>query len=162
MDTVIRVVIIYVFLIIAMRVLGKREFNQLSPMELVSLLLIPEIVSNALNLQDNSLINAFIGVTTLFSLVFFTSLLVQRSHRAQKIISGEPVVLVRRGLLLHHNISRERMTPDEIYTEMREAGFERIEQIKWAVLEPDGKISFIPQDGETGTPANKDDKPSPA
>ena len=81
-----RVALIYVFILLGMRVVGKREFAQLSPSELVSLLMIPELVSQALSHEDYSLTNALIGVCTLLLLVFVTSVLVQR-FRALKACS---------------------------------------------------------------------------
>ncbi|HSI73891.1 MAG TPA: hypothetical protein VK934_12010, partial [Fimbriimonas sp.] len=78
METVVRVLVIYVFILAAMRVMGKREFGQLSPQEFVILLIIPEIVSSALNQNDNTLTNALVGVCTIMLLVFITSSL---SHR---------------------------------------------------------------------------------
>jgi uncharacterized membrane protein YcaP (DUF421 family) len=144
METVIRVFIIYIFILVGLRILGKREFGQLSPLELVSLLMIPEIVTKALTGEDYSLTNALIGVSTLFSLVFLTSALMQWSRKAEHIIAGKPAVLVYDGNYVAENMNRERITPDEIFTEMHKSGLERLEQVKWAVLEPDGKISIVP------------------
>jgi uncharacterized membrane protein YcaP (DUF421 family) len=144
METVIRVFIIYIFILVGLRILGKREFGQLSPLELVSLLMIPEIVTKALTGEDYSLTNALIGVSTLFSLVFLTSVLMQWSRKAEHIIAGKPAVLVYDGNYVPDNMNRERITPDEIFTEMHKSGLEKLEQVKWAVLEPDGKISIVP------------------
>jgi uncharacterized membrane protein YcaP (DUF421 family) len=144
METVIRVFIIYVFILVGLRILGKREFGQLSPLELVSLLMIPEIVTKAVTGDDYSLTNALIGVSTLFSLVFLTSVLMQWSRKAEHLIAGKPAVLVYDGQYVPDNMNRERITPDEIFTEMHKSGLEKLEQVKWAVLEPDGKIAIVP------------------
>jgi uncharacterized membrane protein YcaP (DUF421 family) len=146
METVIRVFVIYIFILIGLRILGKREFGQLSPLELVSLLMIPEIVTTALTREDHSLTNALIGVSTLFSLVFLTSVIMQWSRKAEQLIAGKPAVLVYDGQYIAENMNRERITPDEIFTEMHKSGLETLEQVKWAVLEPDGKISIVPGD----------------
>jgi uncharacterized membrane protein YcaP (DUF421 family) len=146
METVIRVFVIYIFILIGLRILGKREFGQLSPLELVSLLMIPEIVTTALTREDHSLTNALIGVSTLFSLVFLTSVIMQWSRKAEHLIAGKPAVLVYDGQYIAENMNRERITPDEIFTEMHKSGLETLEQVKWAVLEPDGKISIVPGD----------------
>src|SRR5690606_17975311 len=111
METVIRVAIVYAMIVLGLRVLGKREFGQLAPVELVTLLLIPEIVSQALQRQDYSLTNAAIGLGSLFSLVFLTSLLSARFPHVQKVLEGTPAVLVKDGRLIRENILKERITP---------------------------------------------------
>lgn len=144
MDIVVRITVIYVFLLAALRLMGKREFGQLSPFELVTLLLIPEILTEALHAGDTSLTAAFVGTSTLLSLVFLTSVLAYRSPRVGRLTEGVPVILVQRGSLVTFALHRERITPDEIFSEMHKAGLERLEQVKWGVLETDGRISFVP------------------
>jgi uncharacterized membrane protein YcaP (DUF421 family) len=144
MEIVLRVAVIYVFLLVALRLMGKREFGQLSPFELVTLLLIPEILTEALHRGESSLTSAFVGVSTLLGLVFLTSVLSYRSGVLGRWVEGEPVVLVKHGFLVPSAMHRERVSPDEVMAEMRKVGLERMEQVKWAVLEADGKISFIP------------------
>ncbi|MBZ5713378.1 DUF421 domain-containing protein [Nannocystis pusilla] len=145
MDTVIRVVVVYLLVMACMRMMGKREFGQLSPAELVTLLIIPEIVSPALVRDDPSLTNALVGATTLFSLVFLVSLAMHHIKPLERAISGEPTLLVRRGRFLVGNMNRERISPDEIYSEMHKVGLHRIDQVQWVVLEPDGKLAVIPR-----------------
>jgi uncharacterized membrane protein YcaP (DUF421 family) len=144
MGIVVRIALIYVFLLVALRLMGKREFGQLSPFELVTLLLIPEILTEALHEGEASLTSAFIGISTLLSLVFLTSVLAYRNPRFGRWTEGEPVVLVQHGYLVPSAMHRERVSPQEIRSEMHKAGLERMEQVKWGVLEPDGKISFVP------------------
>lgn len=144
MAIVVRIALIYVFLLVVLRLMGKREFSQLSPFELVTLLLIPEILTEALNNGEDSLTAAFIGVSTLLSLVFITSLIAYRSPRFGRLTEGEPVVLVRDGHLVPASLHRERVSPQEVVSEMHRSGLERMDQVRWAVLEPDGHISFIP------------------
>lgn len=144
METVVRVALVYAFLMIAFRMIGKREFGQLEPFELVTLLLIPHLVADAMVGEDRSMTTALIGVSTLLSLVFLTSLAAYLNRRFAKVVEGEPAVIVRHGFLVPDNMNRERVPPQELATEMHKAGFERMEQVKWAILEPDGKIAFIP------------------
>jgi uncharacterized membrane protein YcaP (DUF421 family) len=144
METVIRVGLIYLFLMAALRVMGKREFSQLAPFELVTLLLIPELVAQGLVREDFSVTNAVIGVSTLLSLVFLTSVAAFLSRRVGKLIEDEPAVLLHHGFLVPEIMSLERIAPDELVAEMRKAGLETADQVKWAVLETDGKISIVP------------------
>ena len=148
METVLRVAVIYLFILIGIRLIGKREFSQLSPLELVSLLMVPEIVSQALQREDYSVTNGFVGVATLFVLVWLTSLLMQWSKRIDRLVEASPAVLAHHGQLIEANLNKERVTPDEIFAEMRKSGLERLEQVRWAVLETDGKISIVPEEGQ--------------
>jgi uncharacterized membrane protein YcaP (DUF421 family) len=145
MEGVLRVAVIYLLIVIGLRLLGKREFGQLSPLELVTLLLIPEIVSNAIQGDHFSITHAAVGVATLFLLVFLTSLLSARSKRFQVLIDGSPRVLVHDGKLIPQSLMAERVTVDEVVSEMRKAGFDDLEQIRWAILESDGRISIVPR-----------------
>lgn len=152
MDMVVRVAIIYAILVIGLRVMGKREFSQLSPLELVTLLIIPEIVSQAIVREDYSITGAVIGVATLFSLTFLNSVLTHYMPPFEKVVAGSPTVLVSHGQFLPDNMNKERITPDEVYTEMHKVGLHDVAQIQWAVLESDGKISFIPIDQRPSLP----------
>lgn len=143
MDIVIRVIVIYFLLLVGLRVLGKREFSQLSPLELVTLLLVPEIVSQAL-IRATSLVTSIIGIATLFSIVFIHSQLTHLNQRVEEITDGKPTVLVDHGRMIADHMNRERVSPDELYTEMRKQGLERLDQVRWAVLETDGAIAIIP------------------
>jgi len=147
METVVRVAIVYVAIFVGLRALGKREFSQLSPMELITLLLIPEIVSQGILREDFSLTNALVGVATLLALVLGTSILQTRSQRAEKIISGEPTVLLHRGNLIEEHLMRERVTPDEVLSAARAASYLTLDELEWAILESDGRISVIPRPG---------------
>jgi uncharacterized membrane protein YcaP (DUF421 family) len=147
MEIVVRIVILYFFIVVGLRIIGKREFAQLSPLELVLLLLIPEIASQALVGEDFSVTRAMVGISTLLSLVFLSSLLMQKSRRAEVVIAGEPVLLVRRGEMIEPNMARERITPEELFTEMHKAGIERLEQVRWAILEADGRVAIVPEGG---------------
>ena len=161
METVTRVVVIYIFIMIGLRVLGKREFGQLSPLELVTLLLIPEIVAQGLVREDFSLTNAIVGISTLFGLVFLTSLVMQHSRKAEEVITGKPTLLVYDGDFIAESMNRERITPDEIYTELHKAGLFKLSQVRWVILESDGKLAVIPKEGEepAGNPRAQDDVP---
>jgi uncharacterized membrane protein YcaP (DUF421 family) len=155
-DTVIRITFIYFFLMVALRLMGKREMSEMSPFELVTLLMIPEIFSTALARDDYSMTHATIGVATLFTLVFVTSLLTFRFKGVEKIVEGEPTVLVHDGRLLEKRLKQERVTPEEVFTEMHKSGLETLDQVRWAILEVDGKITIIPS--ESGNVQRHDDK----
>lgn len=146
METVVRVTIVYVFIMVGLRILGKREFGQMSPLELLTLLLIPELVSQALVGEDFSLTNGLVGIATLFILTYLTSLAAHRSQRVEAVIGSSPSVLVAHGEFQVDTMNLERVTPDEVFNEMHHAGLERLDQVRWAVLESDGQIAVIPEE----------------
>ena len=157
METVLRVGFIYAFLLVVLRVMGKRELSQLTPLELVMLLLIPEFVAQGVVREDFSLTNAVIAVTTLASFVFVTSVLSYRFRRVGELLEGKPTLLAERGRLLPDALARERVPPEEVVSEMRRAGVERLDDVRWVVLEPGGKISVI-RDGPGMEPPPPEDE----
>ena len=144
METVIRVLFVYVVLWSCFRVLGKRELTQMSPFELVTLLLIPQLFSRAVTRQDYSMTNGVIGATTLFALVFITSALSYRFSRFSRIVQARPTILVSRGVLVEEHLNRERIAPEDLFSAMHKVGLEHLGQVEWAILEGDGKIALIP------------------
>jgi uncharacterized membrane protein YcaP (DUF421 family) len=161
MDTVLRVAFVYGFLIVALRVMGKRELGKMSPIELVMLLLVPELFQQALVGEDFSMTTAIVAVSTLFTLVFAMSMITHRFQRVEKLVSGEPAVLVRHGKLVKEALDNERVSPEELFAEMHAAGVERLEQVRWAILEDGGKISIIaePPERVEGRKPEADDDP---
>ena len=147
METVIRVIFVYIFVWACFRVLGKRELSQMAPFELVMLLFVPQFFSRALTRQDYSMTNAVAASTTLFSLVLLTSILSFRFGAFRRFIEARPRVLVKRGQILAEALGYERIASDEIFAAMHKAGIERLEQVQWAILEADGKIAIIRSDG---------------
>ena len=145
MQTVFRIALIYLLLLLGLRALGKREFGQLSPFELVTLLLIPELVQQGAVGDDFSITNAVIGVCTLLLLVFLTSAASHRFPRFERFIGGEPAVLAYDGKFVPRVMNVERVSAEEIYSEMRKVGLERLSQVRWVLLEADGKIAVVPR-----------------
>lgn len=141
--TVARVAIIYLILMVLFRILGKRELSQLAPLELVMLLLIPELLSQSLIDDDFSLTNGLIAVTTLMTMVFLTSALMYRFKAVERLVEGKSTLLMKHGRFIADEMHHERVPPDEIISEMRRAGIERLEDVKWAVLDTGGKVAII-------------------
>ncbi len=148
METVWRVAVVYLFLMVSLRTIGKRDIGQLAPFDLVVLLLIPELVAAALVGEDYSLTNAFIGVSTLLLLVFLTSVITYLNRDIDRIVDGRPTVLVHHGKLVEAAMNLERVGPDQILAQMHAAGLDRLTEVKWGILETDGRISFVPFEPE--------------
>jgi uncharacterized membrane protein YcaP (DUF421 family) len=156
METVLRVTVVYLFLMVSLRTMGKRDIGQLAPYDLVILLLIPELVAQGLIREDFSLTNSIVAVSTLLSLVFVTSVISHKSHRASRAIEGVPTILVRHGFLIPETMNRERISPDELFAQLHRSGLEQMSQVKWGILETDGSISFIPW--EQGSQSGSEDR----
>ena len=145
METVIRILVVYLLVWACFRVVGKRELTQMTPFELVMLLFIPQLFSRAITRQDYSMTNAIIGATTLFLLVFITSTLSYRLPSFRGVLEAKPTVLVTRGQLLTHFLDRERITSQDIFSAMHKSGIAELRDIEWAILEGDGKIAIVPR-----------------
>jgi uncharacterized membrane protein YcaP (DUF421 family) len=144
METVIRVVVAYVFIVLGLRIVGKRSFGQLSPADLVVLMLIPEFFQQSISREDFSMTNALIATSTLLIGVLVIDTIGYRFPRFGNLIAGKPVTVVSHGELRTDRMDRERISPDEILDAMHRAGLERMDQVKWAVLYPDGVVAVVP------------------
>jgi uncharacterized membrane protein YcaP (DUF421 family) len=143
MDIVLRAAFLYAFVVFVMRVIGRRELSSMTPFDLVLLIVLGDLIQQGLTQDDYSVTGAVLAIGTIASLVVLTSYLSYKSRRARKLFEGEPVVLVERGALVERNLSRERMTPDEVAEEMRQQQIGSIDDVEWAILEANGSISFI-------------------
>jgi len=154
--SVAHVAVSFVVLMLAFRLLGKRELGRLSPFELVTLMLIPEILSNSVQGQG-SMLTGLAGLAAILFLVLLSSALSQRFEVVQKVMEASPTLLVADGRLLETNMNRERIAPDELHSEMRKQGILSLSQVRFAVLEAGGNITFVPLAPASPTPAA--DKP---
>ncbi|HEX7002522.1 MAG TPA: YetF domain-containing protein [Trueperaceae bacterium] len=145
MESVIRVVIVYLFVLFSLRLLGKREFGQFSALELVMLMLIPDIVSQGIVREDFSLTTALIAVSTVMLLVVLTSMLAHVSRKVELAVTPQPTVLLFDGNLYSSAMNKERITAEEILQVAHQSGLETLDQVKWAILQSDGRIAIIPK-----------------
>ena len=147
MDTVIRAACVYALLLIIFRIAGKRSLAQITTFDLVLTLIISEAIQQAMVDNDNSMTNAFILVITLVVLDVGLSLLKQRSKHVDRIIEGLPVIVLEGDTLHRDRMMRERIDESEIVGAARAAhGLERLDQIKYAVVEPNGRITVVPRE----------------
>src|SRR5215212_587409 len=145
MDAVLRSAAIYFVLLLLLRLTGKRSLGQMTTFDFV-LLVIAEATQQGLLGNDFSLTNAFLAILTLVGIDTGLSLLERRSQTVDKLINGVPLVIVENGEPLEERMNKARVTADDILEMAREQqGVERMEQIKYAVLERSGGISVIPR-----------------
>lgn len=146
MEAVIRAAGIYLGLLVVMRITGKRSLAQITTFDFILLLIIAEATQQALLGENFSITNAVLVIVTLISIDLALSLLTSSSPWLGKIVNGVPVVLVIDGVPLRDRMGKARVTEDDILEEARlTQGLERMEQIRYAVLEKGGGISIIPR-----------------
>jgi uncharacterized membrane protein YcaP (DUF421 family) len=145
MDLVARAVIIYVLVFVFTRVLGRREMSSLQPFDLILLVVIGDLVQAGVTQNDLSVTGDFIVISTIGILQVATSYLSYRFRRARPILQGEPIVLVENGQLIDRNLRRERLTLDDLAEQARLNDIASVSDIRWAILETNGQISFIQQ-----------------
>lgn len=146
---VLRCFIIYLFLLVALRLTGKRQLGQFTPFDFAILLIVSNAVQNAMIGPDTSLVGGLIGAATLFALNYALALLSYRFNIFGRELQGVPTLLVNDGHILSPNLRRERIDPDDVLMAMREHGVMDIAQVKQAVLETDGTISVVSADTPT-------------
>ncbi|MFO7168227.1 MAG: DUF421 domain-containing protein [Chloroflexota bacterium] len=146
METVLRGVAIYVVLLVVFRIAGKRTLSQATTFDFVLLLIIGEATQQALLGEDFSVTNAILIIITLIGVDIALAKLKGRSATLEQLIDGVPLVIVEDGRPLKDRMVRARVDEDDVLTAARETqGLERMEQIKYAVLERSGGISIIPR-----------------
>ena len=151
MDSVVRALAIYAILLIIFRISGKRSLAQITTFDFVLLLVIGEATQQALLGDDFSMTNAFIVIVTLLGLDIALSLLKQRSPKIERLLDDTPLIIVENGRALKERMDKARIDESDVLTAARELqGLERMDQIKYAVLERSGGVSVIPKPGETG------------
>lgn len=149
MNTVFRAVCVYAILLIIFRIAGKRTLAQITTFDLVLTLIISEAIQQALLDGDDSLTNAVILVITLVSLDIGLGLMKDRSNKLDRLVEGLPVVILERGQALQDRMHSEGISEGEILAAARAAhGLERMEQIKYAVVEQTGRITIVPRTSE--------------
>ncbi len=143
MDIVLRAIFLFAFIVMVMRVIGRRELSSMTPFDLVLLIVVGDAIQQGLTQDDYSVTGAVLAVATIASLQVFASYLSFRSKRARRVLEGDPIVLVDHGQIVERNLRRERMTADDIAEEMRQQQIASIDDVDWAIVEANGSISFI-------------------
>lgn len=136
-------VCIYIFIVAAIRIFGKKELAQLSVIDLVFILLISNSVQNAMVGNDSSLPGGLIAATSLFAVNYLLKIVMYKFPYLGKLIQGEPVMLIYNGKLNMENIKKSKITIKELMEAVREHGVSTIEEVNLAVLEVDGNISIL-------------------
>lgn len=143
MDIVIRAAVIFAFLYLLMRMLGRRELSSMEPFDLILLVVIGDLVQQGVTQSDYSATGALLAVSTIALLTVLVSWSSFRFRRLRPILAGEPIVLVEDGEVIEANLRRQRLTVDEIAAEARLEQIVSLDEVRWAILETNGQISFV-------------------
>ncbi len=144
-EKVLRSIVVYLFLLLAFRFTGKRQVGQLTPFDLVVLLIISNVVQNAVVGNDNSLGGGLLGAVTILALNYAVAEVAYRSKRARRLLEAQPTLLIHNGCILHENLRRERVTLDELLAALRRNGVVEPTEVRFAVSEENGGISVVPR-----------------
>ena len=141
LEFVARAAIVYVFLLIGLRVCGKRQTGQLAPFDLVLLLVLSNALQNSMNGGDNSVTAGVVLSLTLVGANWLVGWLTFRSKRLSRLVEGRPEVLIHNGVVFRDVMERERLTQEELDSALRRAGCACVDDVHFAVLEPNGQVS---------------------
>src|SRR5262245_14800140 len=137
-EKIMRPMIVYVFLVIALRIFGKRELAQLNPFDLVMLLSLSNTVQNAIIGDDNSVTGGLIGAFSLLALNYMVVRFLFKHKRLDQLIEGKPTVLIEHGRIVRSGLAKELLTESELRTVIHRQGFAHLSEVERCVLEPGG------------------------
>ncbi len=143
LEKMVRPLVVYAFLLVGLRLAGKRELAQLNSMDLIVLLTLSNTVQNAIIGPDNSLTGGLIGATTLLAVNWFAVRFLYRHERIDRLVEGQPTTLIEHGRVRENHLSHELMTRQELEIAAHKQGFSSLAQVDKAVLEPGGVVTFV-------------------
>lgn len=146
LEIALRATIIYIVVLIGIRLAGKREVGQMTPFDLVLLLLIANAVQNAMTGPDTSVTGGVVAAGTLLAMNAVVTRLVWRHRVVRRFVEGTPTLLIREGRILSENLAKEQVTTEELEQALREHGIATVADVSLAVLEIDGAISVLKND----------------
>ena len=145
MDIVFRACVVFAFLLLLTRIIGRRELSTLAPFDLILLIILGDAIQQGLTQDDYSLTGAFLAIGTIAVLQVVVSYTSFRIPFVRNVLEGHPIVIIQDGKPIEKNLKRERLKIEEVMEEARLQQISALDDIQWAVLEPSGNISFIPK-----------------
>lgn len=144
-ELIVRSLLVYAFILVILRITGKRQVGQLAPFDLVLLLVLSNAVQNSMNGGDNSLVGGLISATTLIAVNYGVGVLTYRNKKLEGLIEGRPEVLIHNGKLYEDVLARAQITRHELNAALRQSGCTCPEEVHTAILENNGSISVTPR-----------------
>jgi uncharacterized membrane protein YcaP (DUF421 family) len=149
LEKILRPIIVYIFLIIGLRLSGKRELAQLNPFDLIVLLTLSNTVQNAIIGDDNTVLGGIIGATSLLAINYIVVRFLYDHSKLDQIVEGSPDVLIENGKVYEHKLKKELITKQELAAAARKQGFDSLSEVRQCVLEPGGTLTFIAKKPDT-------------
>ena len=149
LEKILRPIIVYVFLIVGLRLSGKRELAQLNPFDLIVLLTLSNTVHNAIIGEDNTVTGGLIGAASLLVVNYLVVRFLYDHRELDQIIEGSPDILIEDGKVHEHKLKRELITTEELAAAARKQGFDTLNEVRQCVLEPGGTLTFIARKPDT-------------
>ncbi|MBQ6626466.1 MAG: DUF421 domain-containing protein [Ruminococcus sp.] len=143
-----RTVLLYVFIILAVRIMGKRQLSDMQTSELVVTLVISDIAAIPMQNTEQPLLSGLLPITMLVALEIIVSIIMLKSRRFRKIICGNPVVIIKDGKILEDQIKKLRITYEDLYSLLRQQEVFDVSQIKYGIVETNGSVSLLKYDSE--------------
>jgi uncharacterized membrane protein YcaP (DUF421 family) len=143
MEIVFRAAVIYVFLCLVTKAMGKRELAQMSSFELILLVTMGDLIQQAVTQEDRSITGGLIAVSTMTVIIMAVSWLTYRSRSLRSVVEGQPVIVVRDGRVLQEALRTERLAVEELHDAAREQGISDLRGVRYGILEADGRFSFL-------------------
>jgi uncharacterized membrane protein YcaP (DUF421 family) len=149
LEKILRPIIVYIFLIIGLRLSGKRELAQLNPFDLVVLLTLSNTVQNAIIGDDNTVIGGIIGATSLLAINYLVVRFLYDHQKLDQLVEGSPDVLIENGKVFEDKLKKELITQEELAAAARKQGFDSLTEVRQCVLEPGGTLTFVARKPDT-------------
>jgi uncharacterized membrane protein YcaP (DUF421 family) len=143
MDIVVRAFFAFVFVLLITRLIGRRELSSLEPFDLILLVVVGDLIQQGVTQSDMSFTGAVLATGTFAVLVLAVSYVGFRFGRFRPLLDPQPLIVVQDGDVIESNLRKERMTVDELLAEARQQQIASLDEVRWAVLESNGKVSFI-------------------
>ena len=149
LEKILRPIIVYIFLIVGLRLSGKRELAQLNPFDLIVLLTLSNTVQNAIIGDDNSVTGGIIGAASLLAINYLVVRFLYDHRKIDQLVEGSPDVLIENGKIHEQKLKRELITKEELAAAARKQGFDSLSEVRQCVLEPGGTLSFTARKPDT-------------
>src|SRR5438876_103253 len=143
LEKILRPILVYAFLVVSLRLSGKRELVQLNPFDLVVLLTLSNTVQNAIIGDDNSVLGGIISATSLLATNFLVVRFLYRHRKLDQLVEGRSDVLIEGGKVRTRNLKRELITVPQLAAAARKQGFDSLSEVEQCVLEPGGTLTFL-------------------
>jgi uncharacterized membrane protein YcaP (DUF421 family) len=143
MDVVLRTIFVFFLILVITRVVGRRELSSMEPFDLILLVVIGDLVQQGVTQSDYSVTGALLAISTIALLTVLVSWTSLRVPKLRPVLAGEPIVLVEDGEVVEKNLRRQRLTVEEVEQEARLEQIGSLGEVRWAILETNGQISFV-------------------